>query len=194
MPLYQISSGNRTANVLATVVRDRKRNRLFAAGCRQSDNAVSPVEGIGMHVVARGTRLTPQTWYRLEAWFWFAELSGVLGSLLMFRFVSGFPGEGTGECFGRSDTCSNELVRDEPTGRFGVIVHRVMQCDPILFSIGLSICTHYVKGMRELRHRLSESSGLFWRWVKLYSYGSVHAESAPYTNSFIKDRSVAFLP
>ena len=117
----------------------------------------------------------------LEGGWLFALLLGFGNLLLIVRLVLFLPREGTPESLGGFDTRLNEQVTHQPRARgFCLIVHRMMQLDPVLFAVLPTIGTYLIEGSRELPKRLSQGCCLFGSWMQLYSHRSVHTESIPY--------------
>gem|GEM_PF-4715827 len=198
----QVSSSNRVTNVLHAVVRDRKGNSDFPATCRKPDNLLVPFEGVGMHVVADRTRYTLRTLDRLETWFRLALCTCLFYLLDVTCFFLGFPSQSRFHGFGCLNTRLNEDIRDKPrTGRFTLVVRRVMQAYPVAFLIVPPIPTYQIEGVRELCKRFTQEYRLFRCRMKLYFYGSAHTRNIPYMGSScqmkcvnVVERGVAFLP
>jgi len=177
----EVSSGNLVPCIVSTEVRYGEGDSQLASTTREPDRLPIPVERIRMHIVANTAGLTMRHLDGLEGGWLFALLLGFGNLLLIVRLVLFLPREGTPESLGGFDTRLNEQVTHQPRARgFCLIVHRMMQLDPVLFAVLPTIGTYLIEGSRELPKRLSQGCCLFGSWMQLYSHRSVHTESIPY--------------
>ena len=184
-PVDEISSRNLTSDVLSTEMRDREGNAHLALYGRNTDSLRFPVERIGMDIVAHSTKVTLRALDRLELWNGLVAFPG-FGNLLRIRsLVSLLPGKGALEGFSRLHTGLDQQVRNQArTSCFCVVVGAVVQLHAIFLMLLPAIGTDHIERLRELLECPVQGLRLLWRRMKLYSYGSVHAENIPYMRSF----------
>ena len=171
----QISCTDLPPIILGTVSRNSKGNTLFACTGRETNLLLLPVQGIGLLIVANGTRLASRTVYGLELGGCLAAFEGFRNLLGIACLMPGFPGQGTLEGFSGFDPRLNEQVRNQSrTSRFCLTVRRMMQAYAVLFGMLPAICTDYIECFGKLAKRLLQGYCLLWRGLQLYLDRSIH--------------------
>jgi hypothetical protein len=133
-------------DVLCAIVGNRKGDAHLPCARRETNLLHAPFEGIGMHVITRGARLRLRHLDRLEDGRRFALLESLRCSFGGSNLFLSFPRERTFEGFSRLDTCLNEQIRYQTrAGCFRLVVRRMMQLDPVLFSVLPAIATYCIE-------------------------------------------------
>jgi len=181
----QVSSSNLVSLIFGAEMRRREGDAHLAACGRESNRLPLPVESIGMNVVSGWTKFTSRAFHGFELRNWIALLLRLFNFLGIGIFMFLLPSEGTRKSFSCFDTGLDKKIADQSrTEYFASTVRLMMQFHPVLFLMLPPIGTDMIEGLGELQKRFMQGMGLFRSRMKLYPYGSIHAESIPYMFTF----------